>query len=101
MPSSTLVTIAYSIPSAKQEQFTAIMRDLVQKINTQGGGVNLSLYKSDTEDNSYVEVYECDSIDSYDALEDNLDDASRESIARIAAEFATARQVVTTMKQIL
>ncbi len=100
MPSNVLVTIAYSVPRDKQQQFATIVTGLVQKINSVQQNVKVSVYSPDGEPNSYVEVYECDSIDSYDALEDSLDEDAQTAIRRIATEFATARQAVTTMKKV-
>jgi hypothetical protein len=99
MAEATLVTIAYTVRSEKHEEYLSIMKGLLESINALKS-VSCALYKVDDEANSYVEVYSCDSTEAYDALEDNLDDASREKINKIAAEFVTTRQSVTAMQRV-
>lgn len=61
----------------------------------------MSVYRDEDEASSILEVYECDAVDSYDNLEDALDEQTRESINRIAAEFATARQKVQSLNRVV
>jgi len=95
----TLVTIAYTVRSEKLSEYRTLMQSLAQRINAQPG-VEFSLYQVDGAQASYVEVYSCSSADAYDAIEDNLDDASRDAVAKIASEFVTTRQSVTSMQRI-
>jgi len=99
MSEATLVTIAYKVRPEKHDQYLTLMQGLLGRINEQNG-ISCALYKVDDEANSYVEVYSCDSMDAYDSLEDNLDDSSRETITKIAAEFVTNRQSVTAMQRV-
>lgn len=101
MASSTLVTVSYSVRPEKMDQFNSLISNIVQTINTQGAGVRVSVYRGEDDPNSVLEVYECDSVDGYDNLEDALDEQTRESINRIASEFATARQSVTTLNRVV
>jgi len=98
MLEATLVTIAYTVRTEKHDEYRMLMKGLVDQINQQAG-ISCTLYKVDGQATAYVEAYTCASIDIYDALEDNLDDASRETINRIAAEFVTNRQSVTTLQR--
>jgi hypothetical protein len=63
-------------------------------------GVHFSVYREENDPGTYVEVYECESTEAYDSLEDNLDDKSRDQIQRIATDFATARQSVMTLRKV-
>jgi hypothetical protein len=100
MLQSILVTISYSVKPEKLDEYLSLMEGLVGGINGQEG-IQFSVYAVDGEKNTYVEVYSCDTIEAYDALEDNLDEPSRESIARIAADFVTNRQTFTSMRKAL
>jgi len=100
MTSNTLVTITYSAAPAKRLELESILRDLVQRINGAQQGVRMSVYNEEDNPNSFVEVYECDSADAYDSLEDNLDDDTRRQISRIATDFAQARQSVVSLKRV-
>ena len=97
MTSPVLVTISYSIRPEKHDEFLRTMGAVSERINQ--AGVKLSVYRAEGEANSYVELYECDSIDAFDSLEDNLDDATRDNLAKIASEYTTSRQSVKTMKR--
>ncbi|HET6513189.1 MAG TPA: hypothetical protein VFH43_13430 [Candidatus Kapabacteria bacterium] len=101
MASTTLVTVSYTVRPEKLDQFDALIPGIAQTINSQQAGVRMSVYRDEDEATSILEVYECDAVDSYDNLEDALDEQTRESINRIAAEFATARQSVTTLNRVV
>jgi hypothetical protein len=100
MAANTLVTITYSVPGAKRADFHTIIRDIEQRINSSQQTVRCSMYQSEDKPGTYVEVYECDSTDAYDSLEDNLDDETRGHIQRVATEFAEARQSVMTLRKL-
>lgn len=100
MATNTLVTITYSVPGAKRAEFGPIIRGIEQTINSSQQAVRCSIYQSEDKPGTYVEVYECDSTDAYDSLEDNLDDNTRGQIQRIATEFAEARQAVMTLRKL-
>lgn len=101
MPSSNLVTVTYSVRPDKMNEFNSIIPGIVETINGQQSGVRLSVYRSDDDPNLITEVYECDSSDGYDNLEDALDEQTREAINRIAADFATSRQSVSTLNRVI
>src|ERR1019366_7307213 len=100
MASNTLVTITYSVASDKRNEFETIIRDLIGRINGAQQGVRFSVYQEEDELSNYVEIYECDSTDAYDALEDSLDDETSRQIRRIATDFAQARQAVMTLRRV-
>lgn len=101
MASSTLVTVSYTVRPEKLDQFNSLIPGIAQTINGQNAGVRMSVYRDEDEPGSVLEVYECDSVDGYDNLEDALDEQTRETINRIAAEFATARQSVQTLNRVV
>ncbi len=99
MASTTLVTITYSVSTAKRTEFEGIIRDLTARINNSQQAVRFSVYREEDDPTTYVEVYECDSTEAYDALEDSLEDDTSRMIRRIATDFATARQAVMTLSK--
>ncbi|HWF43214.1 MAG TPA: hypothetical protein VG537_01095 [Candidatus Kapabacteria bacterium] len=100
MASTTLVTISYSVAENQRSEFEKILHDLVGRINGAQQGVRFSAYQEEDEPSNYVELYECDSTDAYDALEDSLDDETSRQIRRIATDFAQARQSVMTLRKV-
>jgi quinol monooxygenase YgiN len=99
MASSTLVTITYRVADAKRFELEGILRPLVEKINAVQQSVRFSVYQEEDDASMFVEVYECDSTDDYDALEDDLDEETREQIRRIATDYAQTRQSVMTLRK--
>ena len=77
----------------------AFFAHLVEKINAVQQSVRFSVYQEEDDPSMFVEVYECDSTDDYDALEDDLDEETRAQIRRIATDFAQTRQAVMTLRK--
>jgi quinol monooxygenase YgiN len=100
MAQNTLVTITYSVKESKRLELEGILRDVVDRINAAQQSVRCSAYREEDDPTTFVEVYECDSNDAYDALEDSLDEETSQKIRRIATEFATARQAVMTLRRV-
>jgi quinol monooxygenase YgiN len=100
MASSTLVTITYRVADAKRFELEGILIPLVEKINAAQQTVRFSVYQEEDEASTFVEVYECETIEDYDALEDDLDEETREQIRRIATDFAQTRQAVMSLRKL-
>jgi len=100
MAQNTLVTITYSVKESKRQELEGILRDIVERINAAQQSVRCSAYCGEDDPTTFVEVYECDSTDAYDALEDTLDEETSQKIRRIATEFAQARQAVMTLRRV-
>jgi len=100
MAQNTLVTITYSVKESKRLELEGILRDIVGRINAAQQSVRCSAYCEEDDPTTFVEVYECESNDAYDALEDTLDEETSQNIRRIATDFATARQAVVTLRRV-
>ena len=100
MASNTLVTITYSVADAKRAELESILRGLVERINGAQQSVRFSVYREEDDHSSFTEIYECDSADAYEALEDSLDEETSRQIRRIATDYAKARQVFKTWEKL-
>jgi hypothetical protein len=100
MAQNTLVTITYSVKESKRLELEGILRDIVGRINAAQQSVRCSAYCEEDDPTTFVEVYECESTDAYDALEDTLDEETSQKIRRIATDFAQARQAVMTLRRV-
>jgi quinol monooxygenase YgiN len=100
MAQNILVTITYSVKESKRQELESILRDVIERINAAQQAVRCSAYCEEEEPTTFVEVYECDSTDAYDALEDTLDEETSQKIRRIATDFAQARQAVVTLRRV-
>ena len=97
MAANTIITISYSVTAAKKREFDTMIRDLATRINNGQQAVRFSVYHNEDAPGNYIEMYECDSVAEYDALEDSLDEETSRLIRRIATDYATARQSVATL----
>ncbi len=100
MASNTLVTITYSVADAKRRELENMLPSIVERINAAQQAVRCAVYQDDDEPSTFVEIYECDSPDSFENLEDILDEETSQQIRRIATEFAQARQAVMTLRKL-
>ena len=73
MAANTIITISYSVTAAKKREFDTMIRDLATRINNGQQAVRFSVYHNEDAPGNYIEMYECDSVAEYDALEDSLD----------------------------
>ncbi|HET6402875.1 MAG TPA: hypothetical protein VFH95_15940 [Candidatus Kapabacteria bacterium] len=101
MASNTLVTITYSVADAKRRELENMLPALVERINAEQQAVRCSVYQDEDEPSTFVEVYECESSDDFENLEDILDEETSQQIRRIATDFAQARQAVMTLRKIV
>ncbi|GEM_PF-2438684 len=100
MASNILVTITYTVADAKRRELEGILRDLVERINSAQQGVRCTIYQDEEHPSTFVEVYECESSDAFENLEDSLDEETSQQIRRIATDYAQARQSVMTLQKL-
>lgn len=101
MASNTLVTITYSVADAKRRELENMLPTIVERINSAQQAVHCSVYQDDDDPSTFVEVYECESSDAFENLEDILDEETSQQIRRIATEYAQARQAVMTLRKLV
>ena len=101
MASNTLVTITYSVADAKRRELENMLPSLFERINAQQQAVRCSVYQDDEHGSTFVEVYECESSDAFENLEDILDEQTSQEIRRIATDFAQSRPAVMTLRKLV
>jgi L-rhamnose mutarotase len=77
-----MFTISYSIKPEFRDQYLALVREMKQHLTT-GGKHNYSVFEAKAKKNVFTEVFLTNSIEEYDALEDNLDDKVQEMISTL------------------
>ncbi|HYM20957.1 MAG TPA: hypothetical protein VEW28_08135 [Candidatus Kapabacteria bacterium] len=96
MSANVIVTISYPVKLDKIVQYQHLIEQFVRTINEAQAGVEVSVYASDEKANAFVEVYECYNNESFDQLEDNYDEPTRELISTIS-ECIEERQTIRTL----
>lgn len=84
--SKVIFMISYSIREEKRDEYLETIEALKNYL-VHERKKNYSVYESMTKPNTFNEVYICDSMEEYDALEDDADDITDQLINRIVDEF--------------
>jgi L-rhamnose mutarotase len=77
-----MFTISYNIKPEFRDQYLALIREMKQHL-TSGSKHNYSVFEAKGKKNVFTEVFMTNSIEEYDALEDNLDDKVQEMISTL------------------
>jgi hypothetical protein len=96
MAANVIVTISYPVKLAKVTAYQKLAEQFARAVNTSQEAVRVSIYASDEKANGFVEVYECNSNESFDTLEDSYDDTTHDLIVSLA-DCIEDRQVVRTL----
>lgn len=96
MSANVIVTISYPVKLDKIVQYQHLVEQFVRSVNDAQNGIEVSVYASDEKANAFVEVYECFNNESFDNLEDNYDEPTRELVVAIS-DCIEDRQTIRTL----
>ncbi|MBS1902708.1 MAG: hypothetical protein JSS75_03300 [Bacteroidetes bacterium] len=96
MSATVIVTISYPVKLDKIVQYQHLVEQFVRAVNETQSGIEVSVYASDEKANAFVEVYECFNNESFDNLEDNYDEHTRELVIAIS-DCLEDRQTIRTL----
>lgn len=74
-----MFTISYRIKPEVREKYLAIIREMRGHVET-AGKKNYSVFESKGKQNQFTEVYVTETLQEYEALEDNQDERTEELI---------------------
>lgn len=77
-----LFTISYSIIPEKREDYLALMKEMRDHLVGQKQKA-YGAFEQKGKKNSFVEVFFCDTIEEYDALEDDQDETTEALVQRL------------------
>ena len=77
-----LVTIQYEVDGAKRDAYLDHARAMREHA-VETLGLDYDVFEDFAQANLFTEVFRCDSIEEYEALDEKQDDAFRELIARL------------------
>lgn len=94
-----ILQISYEVSPHAREAYLALAREM----RTQFVDVRkkqYSVYEVKGKKNSFVEEFVCQSMEEFDALEDNLDEKSEELVNRLEALLKEGKAKYTTLIEI-
>lgn len=77
-----LFTISYSIVPEKRDEYLALMKQMRDHLVGQKQK-KYSVYELKGKKNSFTEVFLCDTMEEYDALEDDQDETTEALVQRL------------------
>lgn len=80
-----LFTISYTVVPEKREEYLALVKEMHDHLVGQKQK-QYSVYEVQGKKNRFMEVFSCDTMEEYDALEDDQDETT-ESLVRRLEEF--------------
>ncbi len=98
MSANVIVTISYPVKLDKIAQYQHLVDQFIRSVNETQTTLTVSLYASDEKANGFVEVYECSNNESFDNLEDNYDEPTRELVVAIS-DCIEERQTIRTLSK--
>jgi len=97
--SRVMFTISYSIEPERREQYIALLGELKSHF-AQLGRKNYSVYESKGKKNHFTEVFLTESMEEFDALEDNQDEKTQELIQQLEACVDKGGMKYSTMVEV-
>lgn len=97
--SRVMFTISYSITPERRENYLQLIRDLKEHFATIGRK-NYSVFEAKGKKNHFTEVFLTDSIEEFDALEDNHDEKTQDLIQKLEAFVDQGGMKYSTMVEV-
>ncbi len=83
-----MFTISYGIKPERREEYLGLTKEMKDHF-TKVGRKNYSVYETKAKKNQFTEVFVTNSLEEFDALEDNQDETT-EALVRRLEEFVDA-----------
>jgi L-rhamnose mutarotase len=80
--SRVMFTISYSIKPELREQYLALVKEMKDHF-TNVGRKNYAVYEAKGKKNQFTEVFVTNSVEEFDALEDNQDEKTQELVGKL------------------
>lgn len=97
--SRVMFTISYSIQPDQRESYLELIRELKEHFKSLGRQ-NYSVYEAKGRKNHFTEVFVTESIEEFDALEDNQDEKTQDLIQRLEGFVDQAGMKYSTMIEV-
>ena len=80
--SRVMFTISYTIKPELREQYLTLVKEMKDHF-TNVGRKNYSVYEAKGKKNQFTEVFVTNSVEEFDALEDNQDEKTQELVGKL------------------
>jgi L-rhamnose mutarotase len=97
--SRVMFTISYGIKPDRRENYLQLIRELKEHFATLGRK-NYSVFEAKGKKNHFTEVFLTDSIEEFDALEDNHDEKTQQLIQQLEESVDISGMKYSTMVEV-
>ncbi len=94
-----MFTISYDIISEKREEYLALAREMLDHLAGRKRK-EYTIYEQKGKANSFVEVFLCESMEEFDALEDDQDEKTELLIQRLEEFLKSGKMKYTTLLEV-
>jgi len=77
-----ILTISYTIKAEKREEYLQLAREMKEHF-TRVRKKNYSIFEGKVKKNQFTEIFISESMDDYEALDDNLDEGTEALVSRL------------------
>jgi L-rhamnose mutarotase len=77
-----MFSISYAITADHRDRYLGLIREMKQHLAS-AGKKNYTVYEAKGKKNTFTEVFLTDSVEEFDALEDNQDERTQELVSKI------------------
>ncbi len=91
-----ILQISYDIDPKKREEYLDLMKQIKSHF-IQVRKKNYRVYEVKGKKNSFIEQFLCESLEEYDALEDDLDEISEELVNKLEGLLKDGKARYTTL----
>jgi hypothetical protein len=95
-----LFTISYTVVPEKREEYLALMREMRDHLVGQKQK-KYNVYEVQGKKNRFMEVFSCDTMEEYDALEDDQDETTESLVQRLEEFLENGKMTYSTLINVL
>lgn len=97
--SKVILQISYEINPDKRDAYLSLARELKNHFAVERKK-NYRIYETKGKKNSFVEEFTCDSLEEYEALEDDMNENSESLVNRLETLLKEGKAKYTTLMEI-
>ena len=94
-----IFTISYEIKPDNRDEYLALSHEMKEHLAGEKGK-NYSIYERKGKNNSFSEVFICDSMEEFDRLEDDQDEITEDLVHRLEALLANSKMKYVTLVEL-
>ena len=94
-----IFTISYEIKPEKRNEYLSLAKEMKQHLN-ESKGKNYNIFEQKNKQNSFSEVFICNSKEEFDQLEDDQDEKTEELVNRLEQFLSNGKMKYTTLVEV-